>query len=289
MVSADDRARQAVVDEQRLLATDAIFTDALEAAERVTSELAGVRSAEIDATERRAATNEQWRLALTGGAIGVVLLLMFIAVRLSQQPQPSAAATMAQMLRELPPPVKTAPAPTPAPATAVIVKPAPPAPPPAPLVSLPETAELCGDLARVIDERDVPGLLARAATLLEASGLIIWMADSGGSRLQPTLTHGYSDRVLSRLGALDVEADNVTSLAFRSMRSQQVNGNSSNGAAAIAVPLVTASGCTGVLAAEVREARLASPDAIAVARILAAQFATLIAPTPDVEAQAAEA
>ena len=117
--------------------------------------------------------------------------------------------------------------------------------------------------------------------------MIIWVADSDGSRLQPTLTHGYSDKVLSRLGTLDVEDDNMTSLAFRSMRSQQIEGGA-NSAGAIAVPLVTASGCTGVLAAEVREARLASADAIALARILAAQFATIIAPTPSLAAQAAE-
>ena len=93
--------------------------------------------------------------------------------------------------------------------------------------------------------------------------------------------------MLQRLGSLAVDADNVTSLAFRSRRSQQVNGSGSSGA--IAIPLVTASGCTGVLAAEVKETKLA-PDAIALARIIAAQFATIIAPVDDgVQSRAAEA
>ena len=74
------------------------------------------------------------------------------------------------------------------------------APAPVPHVNLADAAELCADLARVMDERDVPDLLARAATVLEAKGLIIWMADADGTTLQPTLTHGYSDRVVSRLG-----------------------------------------------------------------------------------------
>ena len=113
------------------------------------------------------------------------------------------------------------------------------------------------------------------------------MADADGHRLQPMLTHGYSDKVLSRLGALAVDADNVTSLAFRSRRSQHVNGSGTSGA--IAIPLVTASGCTGVLAAEVKETKLA-PEAIALARIIAAQFATIIAPVEEaVQPRAAEA
>jgi hypothetical protein len=61
------------------------------------------------------------------------------------------------------------------------------------------------------------------------------------------------------------------------MRPQVVNGATAAGSGAIAVPLVTSGGCTGVLAAETRESRPA-PETVAVARILAAQFATLIAP-----------
>ena len=129
------------------------------------------------------------------------MLLTLLAARLNRRPPVSAAASMAQMLRELPPPVKS-PLATPAVPTAVS-KPAASAAAPAvapSAVNLPEAAELCGDLARVIDGRDVPGLLARAAKLLEASGVIVWMADSDGQQLHPTLTHGYSDKVLSRLG-----------------------------------------------------------------------------------------
>jgi hypothetical protein len=67
-----------------------------------------------------------------------------------------------------------------------------------------------------------------------------------------------------------------------------VTGAGSSAAGAIAVPLVTANGCTGVLAAELRETKMVS-DATALARIIAAQFATIIAPTPAVGARAAEA
>ena len=132
-------------------------------------------------------------------------------------------------------------------------------------------------LARVIDSRDVPTLLERAARVLEAKGVIIWMADKDQGTLQPTLTHGYSDKVLTRLGVLDIDADNVTSLSYRSMRPQTMAAMSIGSAGAIAVPLITAAGCTGVLAVETRDSKPAN-EMVAVARIIAAQFATLIAP-----------
>jgi hypothetical protein len=315
MLEADTHARQAVADDQQLLASNAIFSDSFEAQQRLESELAAVRTAEHETAERGLAASAQWRIWTSAGALGFVLFFSIIAVRLSQQPPASAAATMAQMLRDLPPPVKAGPAaptaaasatasiatapppasgatPTPSlPIAVPVVASAPaakPAPPP-PVVNLPEAAELCGDLARVMDERDVPALLARAAKVLEATGVIIWMADPQGSRLEPTLAHGYPDKVLSRLSALDVQADNVTSLAFRSLRSQQVNGTGANSAGAIAVPLITANGCTGVLAAEVRDGRNAPQETLAMARIIAAQFSAIIAPSAELDARAAQA
>jgi hypothetical protein len=143
------------------------------------------------------------------------------------------------------------------------------------------------DLARVMDSRDVPALLERATKVLEAKGVILWIVDATGAVLRPSLSHGYSDKVLNRLGALDVDADNVTSLAFRSVRSQVMPGAAPGAAGAIAVPLVTASGCNGVLSAELRETKPA-PELLALTRIVAAQFATLIAPA-DSAARAAEA
>jgi GAF domain-containing protein len=65
---------------------------------------------------------------------------------------------------------------------------------------------------------------------------------------------------------------------------------------ALAVPLMTSAGCIGVMAAEIRHGREASESARALARIVAAQFATLVglAPaqepaTPAVEPEASQA
>ena len=163
--------------------------------------------------------------------------------------------------------------------------PAPPSmpilPPPAP-ASLTEIAELCVDLGRVIDSRDVPSLVERAATVLQAKGMVLWVADTAGTILRPSIIHGYPEKVLARLGPLQIDGDNVTSLAFRSMRPQTMSSAAPGSPAALAVPLLTASGCVGVLAAEVKQEKPAS-ELMPVARIIAAQFAALIAPTEDAQ------
>jgi GAF domain-containing protein len=66
------------------------------------------------------------------------------------------------------------------------------------------------------------------------------------------------------------------------MRSQAVNGAAPAAPGAIAVPIVTASGCVGVLSAEVSRTR---PDheTLAVARMIAAQFAAIVSPASGVE------
>jgi FtsP/CotA-like multicopper oxidase with cupredoxin domain len=155
------------------------------------------------------------------------------------------------------------------------------------------------DLARVMDSRDIPALLGRAANALEASGVVIWVASGDGQSLVPALTHGYSSKVVSRLGSLEVAADNITSACFRSARPQTMAGVGQPGAtSAVAVPLITADGCNGVLAAELRVAK-PPMEVMALARIIAAQFAAMVtpaeaaAPSPTASAdspvQAAEA
>jgi hypothetical protein len=280
--AVDRKARTELQNDQRFLAADIVFVEGAEAAERFRTELAGARWAEGLAAEARLTRLSWIRFGVSAGAVGTLLILAIYLGRPDKETPASEAETVAQMLRELPPPVKPAPLVRPA------APPPPVAPPPMPAVNLPEAAELCVDLARVIDTRDVPALLERAAHVLDAKGVIIWMVDADGTTLRPTLTHGYPGKVLTRLGVLDVADDNVTSLSFRSMRPQTMPGEGPSAAGAIAVPLMTASGCTGVLAAEIREGTPA-PETVAVTKILAAQFATLIGPIDLSQTRAAQA
>ncbi|MEO8070058.1 MAG: hypothetical protein ABI652_01540 [Acidobacteriota bacterium] len=298
LVAIDKRARDNVRSDQRFIASDLVFVDGVDASKRLTDEIAAARTAESAAAADRLTQQTRTRTGMNALALGLVTIFGFISSRLAMKvtrPAPaSEAATMAQMLRDLPPAVKTATPggrltpsvpntaatgslPAAAPLLASSVPPTPPsltALPPASLVNLPEAADLCIDLARVVDERDMPALLERAANVLEAKGVIVWIADRAGQKLRPSLTHGYPDKVIVRLGMLDVDSDNVTSLAFRSMQTQTMNGGGGN-AGAVAIPLMTSTGCAGVLAAEIRDSRPAG-EMIAVARIIAAQLSVLV-------------
>ena len=59
-----------------------------------------------------------------------------------------------------------------------------------------------------------------------------------------------------------------------------LNGAAAGDPAAIAIPLLTASGCVGVMAAELRQNR-PHVDLLPVARILGAQFSSLITPAEE--------
>lgn len=298
LMQLDARARTAIQADQRFLASDVIFADGVAAAQRVSDAIDAARAAEHGTIEATLERDRVLQLALFPAALVLVLLSAWLAGSGRQrQPARSEAEELAQMLRELPPPVK-------APGVAVSIAPPVATPPartqsPSPAatsespaikaINLTDAAELCVDLARVIDGRDLPSLLQRAARTLDATGVIVWVIDTEGARLTPALAHGYSDRVLAKLGTLDVNADNVTSLSFRSMRPQAMPGSGADGASsAIAVPLVTTEGCNGVLAAEVPGAKPAD-DCLAVARILAAQLATMLSPLEPSSQRAAEA
>jgi GAF domain-containing protein len=149
------------------------------------------------------------------------------------------------------------------------------------------TAQLCADLARVEETRELPGLLARAASVLEASGIIIWMAEGARSELRPVLAHGYSPQALGKMGTLPRDSETATAAAYRAGQLRTVASDTfSNGA--IVVPLVTSAGCIGVMAAEVRNGAEAEPAERALATIVAAQLATLITPAPTENAVQAQ-
>ncbi len=149
--------------------------------------------------------------------------------------------------------------------------------PPGPAIDLTGVAALCSDLARVVDTYALPAILERAAAVLDAPGIVLWIADPDGQELSPIVTHGYPPQLVSRLGTILRDAENATASAFRTSLLQTVRTDSvSNGA--IAAPLVTPAGCVGVMAAEVRHSGEADAAKRAVAAIVAAQLATLVGP-----------
>lgn len=269
----DNRARTLVKSDQRFVASDVVFMDSLQAANRLSQLLEGARDRDRQAREADMTRLADIRLAALGVSLAIGLIGAWVLLTRARKPTDAMApvadearlpAVQPLSLGHLQPPPPLAP-------------PAPPVPGPVPDVSLTEAAGLCADLARVIDNRDVPALFERAARVLDAKGLVLWVADSSGALLRPSLTHGYSEKVCARMNGLQMDGDNATSLAFRSMQTQVVGASAPTGVGALAVPLVTATGCVGVLAAEVKNGKPAA-STLSVAQMIAAQFAALVVP-----------
>jgi GAF domain len=164
------------------------------------------------------------------------------------------------------------------PAPALVVMPA------APQTDFGGVASLCIELARVVDTRALPSLLDRTAELLDASGIILWIADPDGRELNPIFAQGYPQHLVNRLGTIPRDAENATAAAFRTSLLQTVMADDISGGA-IAAPLVTPGGCVGVMAAEVRHDSERQDAKLAAATIVAAQLATLVGP-PSARPQA---
>ena len=279
--TADGAARAWVERGDRAQAAETVFVDGAGAADRLVAQLTAIRALDSDAATSSGASQGMMRIAANAFGLLVALGVAAFFARALTIAAPKRTASTAEMIRDLPPPVKSV-----APA-AMPVPPPPPAAIPVTSAAMLQrpvawgaTAELCVDLARLLDGRDVPALLERAAGLLDAKGIMIWSTDAEASRLEPSLCQGYGDNVLRRLRPLQIEDDNITSLAFRTMQPQTMPGASLGDSAAIAVPLITPAGCIGVLAAEVRQSR-PHPDVVPLARIIAAQFSTLVGPQAE--------
>ena len=151
------------------------------------------------------------------------------------------------------------------------------------------TAALCTDFSNLSNRDQLPGLLARTAALMNATGIIIWVSNENARALQPALGHGYASGTLERIGSIPQVGTNPTSTAFATRRIQVVESEGSD-AGALAAPLMVSERCIGVLSAELREGWESSDAVQATASIVAAQLAPLLpADAPAVEPVAASA
>lgn len=130
-------------------------------------------------------------------------------------------------------------------------------------------AKVCTELGRVEEITQVLPLLADAAKILGARGLIVWVWDAAAGELEPALVHGYASKVRARLRGVKATADNVTAAAYRAGAPFARSG-------ALAVPLLAPSGCAGVLALEVEDGREQDAEVRALATFFAAMLAQLV-------------
>jgi hypothetical protein len=160
-------------------------------------------------------------------------------------------------------------------ATEVVSPTFPPAIPEESGVDLGAVAQLCTRLARALDVCDVAPVLEDAAQVLGAVGLTLWMRDRSGCELTPVFAHGYSDEMTAQLGRVSRDSENAIARAFRAAEARVVDGGD-GATGAVVVPLLTPSGCAGVLALELRYRQEQRECIRAAATILAAQLSTLV-------------
>lgn len=291
----DTRARDYVRADQRLLASDLIYGEGFELTRSALGEIDGARArdASFRAAETRRLHVQLQVLAAGIAGLGLLFLLILAvgpgAAAKSTVPetQSSPASVLdlglsatpagrddARVQDRIPDEIGSA---IDASLESAAVAPT--------TVDLGAASEVCLDLARVADPEEIPGLLDRITRVLDARGIVLWMADPDGRELVPTVAHGYAASALARLGTIGRDSDNATAAAFRESRTHIVRGDAL-AEGAVVVPLVTAGGCIGVMAAEVRNQREQREEVRAVASMLAAQLATLIGVSPVAQREA---
>ena len=137
-------------------------------------------------------------------------------------------------------------------------------------------ADLCTAFGLVKDAAELHRLLARAADVMDASGLVVWVGDAAGADLRPVLAHGYSDQVFARMPTVPRSANNAAAAAYRTGALQVVPRRpGSNGA--VVAPLLSPEGCVGAFSAEILSGSETADSVQALAAIFAAQLVSVLA------------
>lgn len=296
----DDRVHELLRDAQPLTASSLIFNDAAQLLATASGALARERGARAAHTGELVARFQRYELYAAGGACGVVLLSLVLLLPVARadaqasvdgessatgestraaagaEPQESAPAERASagldFDLELPPRArKASDAPASTRQTALRLESGTRRAQP----DLAGAASLCTDLARVHETSELQGLLGRVASLLNASGIVLWMRATQDEALWPAFSHGYSPQALSRMKALPSDGPTPVSVAFRKGLLEVVPAGDRTGA--IVAPILTAGGCVGVMAVELAQGADTSDAMQSMAGIVAAQLATLVA------------
>jgi transcriptional regulator with XRE-family HTH domain len=152
--------------------------------------------------------------------------------------------------------------------------------------ALVSVARLCAALACAQGSDDIRTVLADAARILDARGVILWVWDFRRAALVPVLAHGYSEDLLALLPPVGRNTDNAIATAFRSAQTCTVEGMGVK-TGAFVTPLLMPKGCGGVLALEFDNGGEKRGAIQAVARTLSAQISTLIGSQPLIHAVSA--
>ena len=193
----DTLAREHTAAGQDLMASDLIFTDGLELATLVTRQLELARTAEQQVHTQSRLQQRQNQMLSLAALVTTTIVVTFLLFPAGVRPAPDPANEEVQSGD-----LDTADAEVQA--HAAIAEPrAPPSERTVAVASphhaeLQRAAELCTDLGQLTSAERLPRLVERAAELLHASGLIVWVRDASGTGLRPAVAHGYSGATLRK-------------------------------------------------------------------------------------------
>ena len=257
LAAADQRIRDNLAQGQDLMAADVLFSDGRNILDRLAADVHALRRAETDATRTALGSlgRERWTMLAAVSAIW-----LFGAMALTWAAWKRPPPTIDEQILKIQPPRPTAPVAA------------------ASVVDLAATANLCTDLSRVGDTAGLVKLLGRAADLVGASGVTLWLG--AGEQLFAALGHGYSQETLARLGPLKRDAENAVVRAWRTARPETLAEKGAD-AGAVIVPMFAPAGCIGVLALEMRLGTSVGRGTHDVAAVIAAQVATAVAAWPS--------
>lgn len=302
----DKRARQYLNTDQTLMAADVVFSEGGETALMAGRQVEAARLAEYTSFDVVEASTRQRQVYAAGGATGlaalIITFLLFAPARVDAAIETSSSIMAGSTSLVAPsvvlPPVATAPSRTDQTSnTAAATKPAESAPErptetpevlTTPLPVSPElpreivpvltaAADLCVELNRARDVEQLERLLSRAAEVLDATGLVVWIGTPGAAILRPVLAHGYSPQTLTRMPPVPRNGNNAAAAAFRTGKLQIVLTRPGVSAGALAAPMLTPNGCIGALTAEIKNGGETSDGVQALAAIVASQLSGVLA------------
>ena len=290
LAAAERRTRDYARRGEALLAGDVVFTEvrdlmssSIDQVQTARNSLAGIYDARVSALRR-----EQAMLAAAAVIAWLVIAVLLLPpVREEAVKNPNEWRNdLAQTIKKpIPKEPETAKIKAVEPVAPVVVAPPVNA---LSLEALQQVGEICSDLSALTDIGALSGALARASAALDASGMIVWIASNDGNTLAPVASHGFDEKLVSRIGRIPRDSNNLTAAAFRD-GIPRVSAATETAPAALAVALSGPTGATGVLSVELKSGVVADEARVALSTIFAAQLATLAQPLPNAPAQADDA
>jgi hypothetical protein len=280
----DTRARDYLKSDQQLMAADVIFTEGSDAAATAVRQIETARQAEHQEAEVEMAEVRKQQALTAAAAAGIVFLVVLLLIPV---PRPRIAGAPADTRVSASP---SPPATNPTVEETVQVRPAPAPTPSAPLIShasgsvFKAATDVVTDFGRVRNLDELTRVLGRAAEVMDASGVMVWVGSAAGDDLRPVLAHGYSPELIARFPPVPRSADNAAAAAYRSGLPQIVHSRPGGSSGAVVAPILSADGCIGALSAEIRSGGETSQSVQALASIFAAQLAGVLATAPAASA-----